>query len=73
MRDAILISDLGTSWVTAGAPELERGRKGGALLTEGPYARTRNPRYIATIVWILAYPAFSNYLGAHLIAVETIG
>ena len=99
MRDAILMSDLGTSWIMvgvaavlvvgailiavkrqkyltmkilAGLPELEKGGKGGTLLTEGPYSVTRNPRYIETIVGIFAYAAFSNYLGAYLMAFATV-
>jgi protein-S-isoprenylcysteine O-methyltransferase Ste14 len=99
VRDAMLMSDLGTSWIMvgvagvlivgailiavkrqkhltmkilAGAPELERGGKGGTLLTEGAYSVTRNPRYIETIVVVFAYAAFSNYLGAYLMALVTV-
>ena len=99
MRDAILMVDLGTSWITigiaaalaapaisialkrrkhltmkilAGVPQLEPGGKGGALLTEGPYSRTRNPRYVEMILGVFAYAAFSNYLGAYLVAGGTL-
>jgi len=56
----------------AGGPELERGGKGGTLLTEGPYSVTRNPRYIEAIVGIFAYAAFSNHLGVYLLALATV-
>lgn len=99
VRDAMLMSDLGTSWIMvgvaavlvvgaglivvkrqkyltmkilAGAPELEKGGKGGTLLTEGPYSVTRNPRYIETIVLVFAYAGFSNYLGSYLMALLTL-
>jgi protein-S-isoprenylcysteine O-methyltransferase Ste14 len=61
-----------TMKILAGAPELEKGGKGGILLTEGPYSVTRNPRYIETIVVVFAYAAFSNYLGAYLMALVTV-
>lgn len=61
-----------TTKILAGAPELEQGGKGGKLLTEGLYARSRNPRYIEAILGVFAYAAFSNYLGAYLVAVGSV-
>lgn len=99
LKDLILMSDLGTNWVTisvavvlavvstgialkrrkhltmrilAGAPQLEKGGKGGTLLTEGPYAVVRNPRYIEVILGTFAYAAFANYTGVYLVALATI-
>lgn len=61
-----------TMKILAGVPELEEGGKGGTLLTEGPYAVIRNPRYIETVLGVFAYAAFSNYVGAYLLALVTV-
>ena len=49
-------------WVLTGIPELSSTNKG-SLITEGIYARVRNPRYLEFIVFVLAYVAFANYVG----------
>lgn len=61
-----------TMGILAGVPELEEGGKGGSLLTEGPYALSRNPRYVEVIIGVFAYAAFSNYVGAYLVAALTV-
>ena len=58
--------------ILAGVPELEEGGKGGELLTEGIYSRIRHPRYVEIVLGTFAYAAFSNYLGAYLIAIATV-
>jgi protein-S-isoprenylcysteine O-methyltransferase Ste14 len=57
--------------ILAGVPELEADGAGGTLLTEGPYAVVRNPRYVEVLFGTLGYAAFSNYAGAWLMALVT--
>jgi len=52
-----------TQRVLTGVPELS-SRDKGRLLTEGVYARVRNPRYLEFLLFVFAYVAFTNYLGA---------
>lgn len=61
-----------TMRILAGAPELERSGNGGTLLTEGPYAVVRNPRYVEVALGTLAYAAFANYEGVWMVALATI-
>ncbi len=61
-----------TFGILAGVPELSRRRHPGKLLTEGPYARIRHPRYVETFLWILAYALFANYLATYVVAGLTI-
>ena len=49
--------------ILVGVPEISTADKG-RLLTEGIYARTRNPRYLEFVAFSLAYIAFANYTGA---------
>jgi protein-S-isoprenylcysteine O-methyltransferase Ste14 len=51
-----------TQRVLVGVPEISRNAKG-RLLTDGIYARTRNPRYLEFLAFSLAYVAFANYVG----------
>jgi protein-S-isoprenylcysteine O-methyltransferase Ste14 len=51
-----------TQRILVGVPEISRSA-GGRLLTEGIYARTRNPRYLEFLTFTLAYVAFANYVG----------
>lgn len=55
-----------TQAILAGVPELSKADKG-RLLTEGIYARIRNPRYIEFILFVLAYVAFANYAGTWIL------
>ena len=50
-----------------GVPELSRTDKGW-LLTEGIYARVRNPRYLEFMAFILAYVSFANFAGTWVLA-----
>jgi len=51
-----------TQRILVGTPEISRTDKG-RLLTEGIYARTRNPRYLEFVAFSFAYVAFANYAG----------
>jgi protein-S-isoprenylcysteine O-methyltransferase Ste14 len=59
-----------TQRILMGVPEMsttDRGR----LLTEGIYSRTRNPRYLEFLVFVLAYVAFANYAGTWVLYLLT--
>ena len=51
-----------TQRILVGVPEISTADKG-RLLTEGIYARTRNPRYLEFLALAFAYVAFANYSG----------
>jgi protein-S-isoprenylcysteine O-methyltransferase Ste14 len=51
-----------TQRILSGIPELSKDDPG-RLLTEGIYARTRNPRYLEVLSFVLAYAAFANHVG----------
>jgi protein-S-isoprenylcysteine O-methyltransferase Ste14 len=59
-----------TTRVLAGMPELEGDA--GNLLTEGPYAVLRHPRYVEVACAVFAYAAFSNHVGPWVVAVATL-
>ena len=59
-----------TQRILMGAPELSPSDKG-RLLTDGIYARTRNPRYIEFILFVLAYVAFANFVGTWVLWLST--
>lgn len=50
-----------TTRILAGVPELSREK--GRLLTEGVYARTRNPRYLEFLLSVLGFVAIANHAG----------
>jgi protein-S-isoprenylcysteine O-methyltransferase Ste14 len=52
-----------TQRILVGVPELSPRDKG-HLLTEGIYARVRNPRYVEFMAFVLAYVSVANYGGA---------
>lgn len=52
--------------ILAGTPELDG--TGGTLLTEGPYALMRNPRYVEVLVGMAGYALLANYQGVYLVA-----
>lgn len=54
-----------TQRILVGVPELS-GEKG-TLLTEGVYSRTRNPRYLEVLFFVLGYVAIANYLGTWIL------
>ena len=51
-----------TQSILSGVPELSRD-SAGRLLTDGIYARMRNPRYLEVFGFTLSYAAFANYVG----------
>ena len=53
--------------ILAGIPEMSR-HDAGRLLTDGIYARTRNPRYLEVLGFTLSYAAFANYVGTWVLA-----
>ena len=55
--------------ILAGVPELEPDGRGGVLLTEGPYARVRHPRYAEVVVAALAYALMANHVGGYVLLV----
>ncbi len=50
-----------THRILIGVPELSGER--GQLLTRGMYARTRNPRYLEFLFFVLGYVAIANFTG----------
>ena len=56
-----------TQRILMGVPELSRTDRG-RLLTEGIYARVRNPRYLEFMAFILAYVSFANFAGTWVLA-----
>jgi len=49
--------------ILVGVPEVSKADKG-RLLSEGIFARTRNPRYLEFVAFSFVYVAFANYSGA---------
>jgi protein-S-isoprenylcysteine O-methyltransferase Ste14 len=60
-----------TQRILVGTPEISKTDKG-RLLTDGIYARTRNPRYLEFLAFSLAYVAFANYTGTWMLYALTI-
>ncbi len=54
-----------TMRILTGVPELT-GSQAGVLLTAGIYSRLRHPRYVESILWILGYALFTNYLAMYV-------
>ena len=54
-----------TLQILVGVPELT-GSQEGVLLTEGIYSRIRHPRYVESLLWILGYALFTNYLALYV-------
>ena len=57
--------------IQVGVPELTGGQKG-VLLTEGIYGWIRHPRYVESVLWILGYSLFTNYLALYLVFLLTL-
>jgi len=53
--------------ILSGVPELQKDGKGGALLTDGPYAVMRHPRYVEVVIGTLGYALLANHTGAYLV------
>ena len=56
----------------SGIPELSKKQYPGKLLTDGPYARIRNPRYIEAAFFTLGYVLFSNYLVPYIMFILSL-
>ena len=52
--------------VLVGVPELSTGEAPGKLLTTGPYAQVRHPRYIQLLLAMLALSLFANHLATYV-------
>lgn len=52
--------------VLAGVPELSTPKSPGTLLTTGPYAQVRHPRYIQLLLAMLALSLFANHLATYV-------
>jgi protein-S-isoprenylcysteine O-methyltransferase Ste14 len=57
--------------VLAGFPELSRTRPS-RLLTDGPYARVRHPRYFGALIGILGLALICNYLWLYVIVAASV-
>jgi len=57
-----------TSRILIGVPEISTKGKG-RLLTEGIYAKTRNPRYLELLAFAFAYVVFANFTGTWILYV----
>ena len=58
-----------TMKILVGLPEVQAdAAKRGQLLTEGPYAIVRHPRYVEFVLGSFGYAAIANYLGAWIVA-----
>ncbi len=58
--------------VLAGAPELAPEGTAGKLLTEGIYARTRNPRYLSFVFGMLGWSLILNYPALYAMTLASI-
>ena len=61
-----------TTRILLGVPELQADGKGGKLLTEGPYAVIRHPRYAEIVLGAIAYALFANWSGPYLVTAGAI-
>jgi len=63
-----------TGRILVGIPEMSPDQSPAPLLTKGPFARVRNPRYLQILVVVLACALFSNYLASYIVfAASVIG
>ena len=61
-----------TSARLVGVPELSTASYPGELLTEGPYARIRHPRYVEVVLASAAYALFSNHTGPYWLVMASL-
>ncbi|SPF56712.1 putative Isoprenylcysteine carboxyl methyltransferase [Candidatus Sulfopaludibacter sp. SbA4] len=61
-----------TGKILTGMPELAPDKYPVHLLTDGPYARVRNPRYLQILVAILGWALFSNYLSSYVLFAASV-
>lgn len=57
--------------ILAGVPEVSATSQG-TLLTEGPYAVIRHPRYVEAMLAVLAYALVASYVGTYVLFLATI-
>lgn len=50
-----------------GIPEISRVQYPGKLITDGPYALIRNPRYLEMALFTLGYVLLANYLAPYVV------
>jgi protein-S-isoprenylcysteine O-methyltransferase Ste14 len=60
-----------TTRILAGFPELDTDGPG-ILLTEGPYAVVRHPRYLEVLAGVVGYALVANHVGGYVVAVLTL-
>jgi protein-S-isoprenylcysteine O-methyltransferase Ste14 len=53
--------------ILVGIPELSAGDENPKLLTEGIYARTRNPRYLAVCITVCGWALMTNFLAMYVL------
>ena len=58
--------------ILAGLPEVTVDKGDSKLLTEGIYARVRNPRYVGVTFAVVAVAFFTNYLLSYLLIPATV-
>jgi protein-S-isoprenylcysteine O-methyltransferase Ste14 len=62
-----------TNRILAGVPEVHADEaKRGELLTEGPYAIVRHPRYMEVALITVGYAAVANHVGSWIVALLTL-
>jgi len=61
-----------TGKILTGMPELAPEKYQAHLLTDGPYATVRNPRYLQILVAILGWALFSNYLSSYVLFAASV-
>ena len=60
-----------TTRILAGIPELASDEPG-TLLTQGPYAVIRHPRYAEVLMGVLGYALVANYVGGYVVALLSV-
>ena len=60
-----------TQRILAGIPEIQSDDPG-TLITEGPYAVIRHPRYVEVLVGILGYALVANFVGAYVVTALSV-
>ena len=60
-----------TKKILMGIPEIAPERNS-PLLTQGPFARVRNPRYLQVLMAMLAWALFANYLAGYVVFAASI-
>lgn len=59
--------------ILSGVPELESEPElQGSLLTEGPYAYIRHPRYVEVTLGVFGYAFVANHVGAYVLALAML-